>query len=125
MNVRKALVPAIAALTVMAFTQGPAVADERAGNGSLATSLLESRAQVRILRHDDRVHGGCPEKAFDGVSLVKAPSKGRNTRKAEVVVETKWQEDWSLDRCGEKVRYRVFFTDVGDAGAYFAFKLLN
>ncbi len=39
--------------------------------------------------------------------------------------KTKWQEQWVLNRCGTQVGYRVFFTDVGDGGAYFAFRQTN
>ena len=116
---------AFAALLITGVALSPATAQDRISGGSLATSFLKSRAQVRILRHDDSVHGGCRAKAFSGISVVKAPARGGRNSETGVASETKWQEDWGLDRCGEEVRYRVFFTDVGDAGAYFAFKLLN
>jgi hypothetical protein len=128
MKISKLLSLAVAALMITAFTHSDVIADDRVSAGSLATNLLKSRAQVRILKHDDSVHGGCSkkQKAFAEISVVKAPSRGRNKGKSgAAAVETKWQEDWGLDRCGKKVRYRVFFTDFGDAGAYFAFKLLN
>lgn len=125
MKVSQTLSLVCAALMVAAVAHNPAIADERISDGSLATNLLKSRAQVRILRHDDSVHGGCRAKAFSGISVVKAPARGGRNSETGVASERKWQEDWGLDRCGETVRYRVFFTDVGDAGAYFAFKLLN
>lgn len=125
MMVFKTLTLAAAAVALTTLVQNSTMADERVSGDSLATSLLKSRAQVRILRHDDDVHGGCRQKAFSGISVVKAPARGGRNSQTGVAAETKWQEDWGLDRCGEEVRYRVFFTDVGDAGAYFAFKLLN
>ena len=125
MTVTKTLSIAVFAVVITLGAQNPVSAEDRISGNSLATNLLKSRAQVRILRHDDSVHGGCRVKAFSGISVVKAPARGGRNSETGVASETKWQEDWGLDRCGEEVHYRVFFTDVGDAGAYFAFKLLN
>ena len=34
------------------------------------------------------------------------------------VTERKWTERWFFDRCGKEVFYWVFFTEVGEGGAY-------
>lgn len=85
---------------------------------SIATPLLKTKTQIRILKHDDQLAGHCAEKSFDSAEII--------TRPVEVSTgKTKWQEQWVLNRCGTQVGYRVFFTDVGDGGAYFAFRQTN
>ncbi len=100
-----------------------AASDHLPSGGSLASGLLINRAQAQILRHDDQADTSCTQRRFTGVVLVGTM--------AEIVgaagegSERKWQEQWTLDRCGRAIGYRVFFTDRGDGGAYFAFTPTN
>lgn len=87
-------------------------------SSSMATPLLKSRTQVRILKHDDRLAGRCANKRFASAEIITRPTDAGSGQK-------KWQEQWVLNRCGTPVGYRVFFTDVGDGGAFFAFKQTN
>ena len=84
---------------------------------SLASNLLQSRAQLRIFRHDDEVDLSCQSRAFVGAEVVSQP---RMIDKD--LDERKWLERWVLDRCGAEVSYHVFFTEVGEGGAYFSFQ---
>jgi hypothetical protein len=84
---------------------------------SLASKLLQSRAQLRIFRHDDEVDLSCQSRAFVDAEIVSQP---RMIDKA--LDERKWLERWVLDRCGAEVSYHVFFTEVGEGGAYFSFQ---
>jgi hypothetical protein len=80
---------------------------------SIAPSLLKTKTQIRILKHDD-AQTACRDKSFADAQIITRPvDAGHGQRK--------WQEQWVLNRCGTEVGYRVFFTDVGDGGAYFAF----
>jgi hypothetical protein len=82
---------------------------------SMASELVKARTQVRILHYDDGLAKDCREKSFSGAEIVTMPAAQANGMR-------KWQEQWVLNRCGTSVGYRVFFTDVGDGGAYFAFQ---
>ena len=85
---------------------------------SIAPSLLKSKTQIRILKHDDEQAADCRKKAFAAAEIITRPVEvGHNQRK--------WQEQWVLNRCGAQIGYRVFFTDVGDGGAFFAFTQTN
>ena len=90
----------IAGLSVSAF------ASERALNASIAPSLLKARTQISILKTDDKADVGCQSRAFKDARVLYNPWR-------EGIDETKWQEHWVLDRCGEEITYRVFFTTVG------------
>lgn len=83
---------------------------------SLASDLIQARAQQRILKEDDAADLACQQRHFAKAEVVREPevkSEGR-------ISETKWQEQWTLVRCGQAIGYRVFFTEVGLGGAYFA-----
>ena len=75
---------------------------------SLASSLLQSRAQLRIYRHDDQMDLECESRVFTGAEVVARPRVVD-----EELDERKWLERWVLNRCGSDVPYHVFFTEVG------------
>jgi hypothetical protein len=95
------------------------VGNAHAGNydtGSLASEFLQSRTQVTILSHDDEAAPNCKDK-----HIVKAtPTVLPTERSTGAVLERKWQEQWTLDRCGKQVSYYIFFTEVGKGGAYYS-----
>ena len=86
--------------------------------GSMASEFLQSKTQIHILDDDDKVAPGCKQKRFVRADVVSMPMV--NSVGLEGVDERKWTEQWTLDRCGTPVAYDVFFTEVGDGGAYFA-----
>jgi hypothetical protein len=90
-----------------------------AGNydtGSLASEFLQSRTQITILGHDDEAAPNCKEKHFVKVTLAVLPTE----QSTGAVTERKWQEQWTLNRCGTQVSYYIFFTEVGKGGAYYS-----
>ena len=87
---------------------------------SLASKLLQSRAQLRIYRHDDQTDLKCGSRAFVNAEVVSRPRVVD-----EVLDERKWLERWVLDRCGAEVPYHVFFTVVGNGGAFFVFEEID
>ena len=96
---------------------GPAQSGEtNPFDASLASDLLQSRAQLRIFRHDDQVDLGCESRNFVAAKVVRTPRVVN-----ESLNERKWIERWVLDRCGDRVTYDVYFTEVGDGGAIFSF----
>jgi hypothetical protein len=101
------------------FAPRPTNADDPL-QASLASSLLQSRAQLRIYRHDDQVDLHCQTRAFTGAEVVSVPRVVD-----EELDERKWLERWVLNRCGADVPYHVFFTVVGEGGAYFAFEAIR
>ena len=110
----------IAAAGLVAFdsAQSPVMAQASFGKGaSRASPLLVARTQRRILRTEDSGNNGCPSPTFVEATVVKAPER---VQVASSIEETKWQEYWRLDRCGREVGYWVFFTEVGQGGAYFS-----
>jgi hypothetical protein len=86
--------------------------------GSMASEFLQSKTQMHILDDDDKAAPGCQQKRFVKVEVTRLPTI--NTVGLEGVAERKWTEQWTLDRCGSAVPYDVFFTEVGDGGAYFS-----
>jgi hypothetical protein len=84
----------------------------------MASEFLQSKTQMHILDDDDKVAPGCQQKRFVKAEVTRLPTI--NTAGLEGVTERKWTEQWTLDRCGTTVPYDVFFTEVGDGGAYFA-----
>ena len=84
---------------------------------SLASDLVQNRAQISIFRHDDRKDLSCKDKHFVSSVVVNQPRVVN-----QKLNERKWIERWSLDRCGRKVQYHVYFTVVGDGGAFYSFK---
>ena len=83
---------------------------------SLADPLLGSRAQARVLQMDDQTDAQCAFKRFTAARIARPPEimiQGRG------VEERRWVELWSLDRCGRRIDYWLFFFDLG-GGAYFS-----
>ena len=96
---------------------GPArAAGQDPFQASLASSFLQSRAQIRIFRHDDQADLACQSRSFVAAKVVREPKVVDDTLK-----ERKWIERWVMDRCGDQVVYDVYFTEVGDGGAIFSF----
>ena len=83
---------------------------------SLASALAQSRAQNRILLTENKV-SGCAERDFVSAEIVKKPAMLAKTAE---VKEKKWQEQWTVNRCGEQVGYLVFFTEIGIGGTFFS-----
>ena len=100
----------------LGLAAGPALAEGL--TASIAPSLLKARTQASILKTDDQADLNCTDKAFSDAEVTYQPWQ-------ENAEETKWLENWTLNRCGTQVTYRVFFTTVGDGGAYFSFEELN
>ncbi len=84
--------------------------------GSLATPFLQSKTQITILGQDDKAAPACQDKHFVKASPAEAPA----VNSVGSVTERKWREMWTLNRCGNQVNYWVYFTVVGNGGAYYA-----
>ena len=113
-----AVTVALAILLVVGGGTGIARAGEYFQIGrSMASELLVSRTQSRILRTDDEADRVCDRRHFVDARVVKEPETIIN---GSSIPERKWQEYWRLDRCGTEIGYYVFFTVVGDGGAYFS-----
>ena len=96
---------------------GPAQAGEsNTFDASLASDLLQSKAQLRIFRHDDQADLACQSRNFVAAKVMRTPRVVNET-----LDERKWIERWVLDRCGDRVTYDVYFTEVGQGGAIFSF----
>ncbi len=116
----------VAAAAALLMSQLPGAAAFAAGTqgggadgyniGSLASPFLQSKTQITILGQDDQKVPGCQQKQF----VKAAPAEAPTVRSLGSVTEKKWREMWTLDRCGEQVNYWVFFTEVGNGGAYYA-----
>ncbi len=79
---------------------------------SLASQLVQSMAQRRILQTDDAVAADCGSREFVSAQVVQQPVVSNHGGYA-----TKdWQEDWTLNRCGTNVFYRVFYSEIGAGG---------
>ncbi len=85
--------------------------------GSLASEFLQSKTQMHILDDDDKVAPSCQKKRFVKADVVRKPTVNAV---GKGVSERKWTEQWTLDRCGTTVPYYVYFTEVGQGGAYFS-----
>ena len=94
---------------------GPAAAGDPF-DASLASDLLQSKAQLRIFRHDDQADLACQSRNFVAAKVVRKPRVVN-----ESLNERKWIERWVLNRCGDRVTYDVYFTEVGQGGAIFTF----
>ena len=95
---------------------GAAAGEANPFKASLASNLLQSRAQLRIYRHDDQADLACQSRHFVGAEVVRSPWIAD-----ESLNERKWIERWVLNRCGDHVTYDVYFTEVGMGGAIFSF----
>ncbi len=109
----------------MVFLAGAAVDAPRAEEtnpfgDSIASAFLQSRAQIRIYRHDDKQDLDCRSKTFVDAQVVSNPEVVNASRN-----ERKWIERWILNRCGDHVTYDVYFTEVGEGGAIFTFRQLE
>lgn len=112
-------------LGLILFLIGAAADAARAGErnpfgDSIASAFLQSRAQIRIFRHDDKENLDCQSKNFVDAQVVSRPEVVD-----ESLNERKWIERWVLNRCGDHVTYDVYFTEVGDGGAIFTFRQLD
>jgi hypothetical protein len=83
--------------------------------GSLASEFLQSKTQLHILDKEDVVAPACHQHRFIKASVINQPTEA-NVGKG--VMERKWVEHWTLERCGAPVAYWVYFTEVGKGGAY-------
>jgi len=114
-----ALVAATAANVALAGSKVKSVqptSDAAYDIGSLASPFLQSKTQITILVQDDQAAPACQSKHFVKASPAEAPA----VNSIGSITERKWREMWTLDRCGSKVNYWVYFTEVGNGGAYYA-----
>lgn len=111
-----------AAVTVAALAVATAAGAVKAGSvasydiGSLASPFLQSKTQMTILGKDDQAAPGCRDKHFVKASPADSPA----VHAVGAITERKWHELWTLDRCGSQINYVVWFTEVGNGGAYYA-----
>jgi len=84
---------------------------------SLATDLIQSRAQISIFKHDDQMDLSCQQRRFVGSEVLSRPRVVNKT-----LNERKWVERWSIERCDQRISYDVYFTVVGDGGAFYSFR---
>lgn len=108
----------IAGFVVLSIAAGAQAADDPIFDPSLASPLLQSKAQIRIFAVDDAADTSCKARKFVDVDVVTQPSLVQLSPK---VRQKKWQEQWTIERCGQEIGYRMFFTDLGDGGAYFSY----
>lgn len=101
--------------SVLPQATGAATGDPLAA--SLASDLVQSRAQISIFKRDDQVDLSCQQRRFVDSEVLTRP---RVVNKA--LNERKWVERWSLERCGRQVHYDVYFTAVGDGGVFYSFR---
>jgi len=107
----------VLALALSAPIAGPVhAAEENPFDASIASTFLQSRAQIRIYRHDDQVDLTCQSRSFVTAQVVRKPHVVDDK-----LNERKWIERWVMDRCGDQVTYDVYFTEVGKGGAIFTF----
>ena len=109
----------IAGLLVLGLVAGAEAAEDPTFKPSLASPLLQSKAQIRIFAVDDAADVSCKSRKFVDVDVVTQPTV---VQLAPKVLQKKWQEHWTVERCGEPIGYRMFFTDLGDGGAYFSYR---
>lgn len=112
------LAGAIAGLVAFNLCAGAEAAEDSTFDPSLASALLQSKAQIRIFAVDDAADAKCKSRKFIDVDVVTQPKVVQLSPK---VRQKKWQEQWTVERCGKPVGYRMFFTDLGDGGAYFSY----
>jgi hypothetical protein len=82
--------------------------------GSVASEFLQSKTLANILSREDLAAPTCSNHHWLKATVVSQPVS--TTR--DSVTERKWTERWFFDRCGKQVFYWVFFTEVGQGGAY-------
>ena len=109
---------ALLALMVVGITAGATTQSSAQGlkarflEQSLASQLVQQMAQRRIYEADDKVDAACKEKQFLQAAVVQEPAVSRSGS----VDMRNWQEDWTLNRCGQNVAYRVFYSEIGKGG---------
>lgn len=107
-------------LAIYLFSSLPQLANASSGDplaASLATEFVQSRAQISIFRHDDQIDVDCQNRRFVRSQIVNQPRVVDQS-----VNERKWLERWVLNRCGQEISYDVYFTVVGEGGAFFSFR---
>ncbi len=85
-------------------------------DNSLASPLVQSMTQRRILQTDDAADAACQSRAFASALVVQQPVVAQHSG----YTSKSWQEDWTLKRCGTDVYYRVFYSEVGAGGINFS-----
>jgi hypothetical protein len=108
---------ALIALAAACVASGALAAEFFVGGRSLASELLVSKTQIGILKADDKADGNCDQRRFLNARVLSDPV----IVPAGGASERKWKEYWTLERCGAKIGYFVYFTEVGSGGAYFSF----
>jgi hypothetical protein len=106
----------VAYVLAIPLARSTLAADQDPFGSSLASSFLQSRAQIRIFRYDDQADLACQSRSFVAAKVVRQPRVVNDQLK-----ERKWIERWVMDRCGDHVTYDVYFTEVGEGGAIFSF----
>src|ERR1700688_3371322 len=101
--------------SLLAAVAGGAKADSY-DIGSLASQFLQSKARMTVLDRDDKAASGCEEKHFTKADPTRSPVSSV----INGITERKWQEVWTLARCGADVYYMIFFTEEGSGGAFYA-----
>src|SRR3546814_18479 len=79
---------------------------------SLASQLVQSMTQRRILQTDDVADVNCKSRSFEQARVVHQPVIAKH----DGYTAKSWQEDWTLNRCGSDVFYRVFYSEIGAGG---------
>lgn len=90
-------------------------------DSSLASHLVQSMTQRRILQTDDAIDTSCKSRDFTGALVVQQPVVLRHSG----YTSKEWQEDWTLSRCGNDVFYRVFYNEIGSGGITFSIAPLD
>jgi outer membrane protein OmpA-like peptidoglycan-associated protein len=106
---------AVLVASLLAVVPGGAKADSY-DIGSLASQFLQSKTRISVLDRDDKAASGCGERDFIKADPIRPPV----LRVTKGITERKWQEMWTLARCGTNVYYMIFFTEEGSGGAYYA-----
>ena len=101
--------------SLLPYAAGAATSNPLAS--SLATDLVQSRAQISIFKHDDQRDLSCQNRQFVSSQVLTRPRVVNQT-----LNERKWVERWALDRCGQRISYDVYFTVVGAGGAFYSFR---
>lgn len=90
-------------------------------DSSLASNLVQSMTQRRILQTDDPADQACTSRNFKNALVVQQPVVTRHSGYSS----KSWQEDWTLSRCGTDVFYRVFYNEIGAGGITFSIAQLD
>lgn len=110
------LATAVFAGGVLAALPGAEAASPGFFDQSLASQLVQSMTQRRILQNDDTTDAACKSRDFKSAMVVQQPVVQNHSG----YTSKSWQEDWTLNRCGTDVFYRVFYSEVGAGGITFS-----